>query len=1043
MDYKFSNLLGAPYRGGNVELSGTMLLSPVGNRVTEVNLTHATSTTLPSQNISTIRTIALSPNGAHLITFDVDGRALLINFHRRVVLHHLTFKSPVVAAKFSPDGIFFAVAMGRLLQVWQTPSLVKEFSPFQLYRTYGGCSDDVTCLDWSDDSRWLCVGSKDLTVRVFSRETVEGFRPPTLSGHRDTVQRVFFAEGGLDHSVPTSTTPTPPLNLYSVSRDGALFHWRLDPESPDFVGEEQRPGGGKAAQGGQVGRGGTRGWQLLEKHFFNQQAKCTCADYHKESQLFVAGFSSGVFVLYQLPGFEMIHTLSISREKISTVSFNESGDWLALGCATLGQLLVWEWRSESYILKQQGHYFDVNTLAYSPDGALLATGADDNKLKVWNVGAGSCFLTFKDHTAPVSAVCFLPAGQAVLSASMDGTVRAYDLARYRNFRTFTTPTPQQLISLAVDHSGEVVVAGTLDSFDIMVWSMRTGRLLDVLSAHEGPVYGLSFSSSQAILASSSWDHTVRIWDVFESKETVECMQHTHDVLTVAYRPDGKQLCSSTLDGQLWFWDAVEGRLQGTVEARRDIAPGRRHGDRVTAANNSSGRCFTSLCYSADGAFLLAGGSSKYVCLYDVSERVLLRRFAMTTSRALDGVLDQLNTKSLTDAGPMELLDTAQSDDDDDSFQAGTSSAAARLKDSLPGTGSGSVPAARTKCVRLAPNGRTWAAATTEGVLVYGLDEETMFDPTDLGEDVTPAKAKAALRDGQYTQALLLALRLNEPSLVRRIMEGVPTAEIMAVTRALPVLYIPRVLSVLAECIEGSAHLGHTLRWGKALAVAHGQTLRAQGRQLSPHLRRIIKGLSAVHADLDSCAGQNIYTLEYLISAPRPSAEGEDEEEEPTDVATEAYAIDEDAEAAANMPGWGASEVDGFGEEDAEWGGDEGDDEMHIEEAEAEDDEVAHSGGGEDLDEEVIEAPTPAKSSAGSAKKRKKVTVEQTKEGSVIEGAGVKDGRPKSARLKLRQESLVGAEDPKTPKTAVKAVKMKSTPRAKSTLAKKKRPAESP
>jgi WD40 repeat protein len=43
------------------------------------------------------------------------------------------------------------------------------------------------------------------------------------------------------------------------------------------------------------------------------------------------------------------------------------------------------------------------------------------------------------------------------------------------------------------------------------------------------------------LASSSWDKTVRLWDVFESKGAVETFQHSHDVLTLAYRPDGKQI----------------------------------------------------------------------------------------------------------------------------------------------------------------------------------------------------------------------------------------------------------------------------------------------------------------------------------------------------------------------------------------------------------------------------------------------------------------------------------------------------------------------
>lgn len=53
---------------------------------------------------------------------------------------------------------------------------------------------------------------------------------------------------------------------------------------------------------------------------------------------------------------------------------------VALGCAKLGQLLVWDWRAETYVLKQQGHYYDVAAVAYSPDGALLASGADDSKV---------------------------------------------------------------------------------------------------------------------------------------------------------------------------------------------------------------------------------------------------------------------------------------------------------------------------------------------------------------------------------------------------------------------------------------------------------------------------------------------------------------------------------------------------------------------------------------------------------------------------------------------------------------------------------------
>lgn len=69
-------------------------------------------------------------------------------------------------------------------------------------------------------------------MRVFSREPVEGYRPPTLAGHRDTVVGVYFAEGGCDLTVApaaAATLATPPGALYTVSRDGALFRWEFDP----------------------------------------------------------------------------------------------------------------------------------------------------------------------------------------------------------------------------------------------------------------------------------------------------------------------------------------------------------------------------------------------------------------------------------------------------------------------------------------------------------------------------------------------------------------------------------------------------------------------------------------------------------------------------------------------------------------------------------------------------------------------------------------------------------------------------------------------
>ena len=105
----------------------------------------------------------------------------------------------------------------------------------------------------------------------------------------------------------------------------------------------------------------------------------------------------------QMPAFSVVHTLSISQEAITALSFNQRGDWLAVGCAALGQLLVWEWRSETYVLKQQGHYHDISTVAYSPDGAYIATGADDAKVRnYWSFTRNGCLFYFNLASAQLN-----------------------------------------------------------------------------------------------------------------------------------------------------------------------------------------------------------------------------------------------------------------------------------------------------------------------------------------------------------------------------------------------------------------------------------------------------------------------------------------------------------------------------------------------------------------------------------------------------------------------------------------------------------------
>lgn len=582
----------------------------------------------------------------------------------------------------------------------------------------------------------------------------------------------------------------------------------------------------------------------------------------------------------------MIHLLSVSQSNIDFVTINKSGEWLAFGSSKHGQLLVWEWQSESYILKQQGHLDSMNSLTYSPDGQKIITTADDGKIKVWDVVSGFCIVTFTEHTGGVTACQFSKRGNVLFTSSLDGSVRAWDLIRYRNFRTFTAPSRLPFSSLAVDPSGEVICAGSQDSFDIHVWSVQTGQLLDRLAGHEGPVVSLAFAADGSHLISGSWDHTIRVWSIFGRSQTSEPLQLQSDVLGVAFRPDGKQIAASSLDGQLSFWSVSEAVQESLIDGRRDVSGGRKATDYRTAANAEGTKSFTTITYSADGSCLLAGGNSKYICLYDVGTGSLVKKFTVSANLSLDGTQEYLNSANMTEAGPRELIDiTGEASDIEE-----------RIDRSLPGVKRGDAAARiarheiRVTAVAFSPTGHSFCAASTEGLLIYSLDTEFVFDPFDLDITITPdtildtleaAKESSASGithpDGaSFLKALVMAFRLNEAALIHAVYESIPYGDIPHVVRTIPTVYIARLLRFVANSTDETPHLEFNLLWIESLLTIQGRYLKDNNGSLAPELRAVQRVIDEIRDTLGRLAEKNIYDLDYLLSTPvlaEPMANG--------------------------------------------------------------------------------------------------------------------------------------------------------------------------
>lgn len=914
--YRFSNLLGAVYRQGNLNFSrdGNVVISPVGNRISVFDLKNNTSETLPFSTTKNITCVGLSPDGSLAIVVDEDGAAVLVSLITRAILHHFHFHKPVSSIRFSPDGRKFIVTKENVALMYHAPGKKREFNAFVLDKSYYGPYDETTCIDWTDDSKCFVVGSKDMSTWVFGAERWANLIYYSLGGHKDIIVGCFFEKDSLD--------------LYTVSQDGTLCVWESDTELDGLIlkksqdkpklprqGEEEEEEESEErdkveGEEGEVIRGKVETakerekkknvrYKMMSKHFFNKEGdfnNLTAAAYHKPNHILVTGFASGIFHLHELPEFNLIHSLSISDQRIASVAINSSGDWIGFGCSRMGQLLVWEWQSESYVFKQQGHFNNMASLAYSPDGQYIVTGGDDSKVKVWNTNTGLCFVTFTEHTSSVTNVTFTSSGFVIVSASLDGTVRAFDLHRYRNFRTFTSPRPAQFSSLAVDASGELVSAGAQDSFEIFLWSMQTGRLLEVLAGHEGPVSCLCFSPVQSVLASCSWDRTVRLWDMLDSWQTKETLPLTSDGLAVTYRPDGQELAVATLNGEISFWNPHTATQNGSVAGRHDLQTGRKETDKITAKQSAKGKSFTSLCYSADGESVLAGGQAKFVCIYNIKEQMLIKKFEISCNLSFDAMEEFLDRRKMTEFGSLALVDEGAGDGDGVSI-------------SLPGVRRGDMssrhfkPEIRVSSLRFSPTGRSWAATTTEGLLVYSLDGSLVFDPYDLDLDVTPASIRKQLRLQEWASAIVLAFRLNEKALKQEVLEKVPHEQISVVCGSLPDIYVEKLLGFIATCLEKSGHLQFYMTWAQNLLMLHGQKLKNRSGAILPTLQALQKSIQRHFDDLSKLCDFNMYNIRYAVALSKQRGlkraaeeETEDQEEEDEELSEEmSEASLEDAE----------------------------------------------------------------------------------------------------------------------------------------------------
>ncbi|KAJ3428050.1 wd repeat-containing protein wdr-5.2-related [Anaeramoeba flamelloides] len=408
-----------------------------------------------------------------------------------------------------------------------------------------------------------------------------------------------------------------------------------------------------------------------EKANINAGSTVLCISYNNTGDTLATGCEDGALKLWDLKTGKLKNTFRIDNSSITSISYSPDGKTIATCCLCDQIVKLWdsdtgkfkaELKGPNYkkfqlfkpfpmdyptsnhsrarvVLRKKsnnlgdskatrltGHTKWVNCLAYSPDGKTIATGSNDETIKLWNADNGELKKTLAGHTQCVNCLAYSPDGKTIATGSNDDTIKLWNADNGELKKTWRGHT-KWVTCLVYSADGGILATASQDQ-TIKIWNSQTGKLrATYIKVHTKEVNRLIFSPDGKTLASCSKDHTINLWDTERSKLKDSLKIHSGNVKDMALCPDGKTIATcGSIDQTVKFSTFETSELKTTRKGHKGI--------------------INMITYRPDGKEIATCSDDKTIKLWDLKTGLLKTTFVKEHTKEINSLIYSPDGKTL-------------------------------------------------------------------------------------------------------------------------------------------------------------------------------------------------------------------------------------------------------------------------------------------------------------------------------------------------------------------------------------------------------------